>query len=309
MADSKDRTEADAIIEAARLGVDASIETIEHPNEDLLALVVKRATKDGVVVEVFNPALFDSYRDGPRFRRGTAKFTDLASFVAHANRFKDKDSALFAAISTEPSLTSVLDYHRAGADEDPRFGKHRGVYSFPLSEEWLAWAGQNGKSMAQVDFAAFVEDRILDIADGGAALDRAKAFAEALSCSFASPQKMLELSRGLSVRVDSAVKNAQNLATGEAQILFETKHTDEVGAPIKVPTAFLITIPVFKNGAAYQIPARLRYRVNANAGRVTWSYELYRADRVLEHAVTEACDAAVKETTLPLFRGTPEESQ
>jgi hypothetical protein len=61
---------------------------------------------------------------------------------------------------------------------------------------------------------------------------------------------------------------------------------------------------VFQNGALYQIPARLRYRVSA--GSVTWSFDLYRAQAVFDHAVDEACAHAAKETGLPLFMGSPE---
>lgn len=78
------------------------------------------------------------------------------------------------------------------------------------------------------------------------------------------------------------------------------------GAPLAIPFAFLLAIPVFRSGAVYQVPARLRYRVR-DAG-VTWSFNLYRPERCLDDAFREACERAQKETSLSLFLGSPEEA-
>lgn len=258
----------------------------------------------GIEAHSLKPFL-DEYRRAPERRKGIAYLGDLDSFIAHAKRFADEDSALFADPSaTNPSLTAVLDYHRIGSDGAPRFGQHRGVYSFPLSDEWQAWQKSNGKAMGQAEFAEFVENRVTDLADPSGAGESALALAEAIGATFASPSKLLELSRGLSLRVGARVQNATNLTTGEVQMQFVTEHQDERGAPLKVPGAFLVALPVFRSGALYQLAARLRYRLRD--GVVSWFYELHRSDRVFEHAFKEACDLAQKETNLPLFVGAPE---
>ncbi len=203
-------------------------------------------------------------------------------------------------------LVSVLDYHEGGPEGSPRFGKHRGHYPFPVSDEWKAWTGSNGaaKAMSQEAFAEFIENRIVDIADPSTAGVGVSAMADGIGGTFAMPAKLLELSRGLQVNVGAAVKNAVNLGTGEAQINYVTTHADATGAALKVPTAFLIAIPVFVGGAPYQLAARLRYRVRE--GGITWFYELFRADAAFDHAVKEACTKAATDTGLPLFFGTPE---
>lgn len=85
---------------------------------------------------------------------------------------------------------------------------------------------------------------------------------------------------------------------------FSEQHQDEKGAPLKVPGAFLLGIQVFKGGALYQVPARLRYRVTNQV--VSWSFALYRTDVLFQHAFTEACETAKAQTELPLFVGSPE---
>ncbi len=247
----------------------------------------------------------DEVRQRPERREGTAKLVELASFIDHVNRFKDGDSALFAVPDPKrPELAAVLDYHRAG-DGEPRFGRHRALYTFPISDEWRAWTSANGTPMEQAVFAGFLEDRIIDVADPGAAFSSAKKFAESLGIpSFASPAKLLSLSRGLSVHVDEAATNRIGPSTGETTVVFDTKHTDSSGAPLAVPRAFLVQLPVFRGGTAYQLAVRLKYRVGG--GRITWSYEIHAADKAFDDAFREACDHAQEQTALPLFYGTPE---
>lgn len=250
-------------------------------------------------------SVFDSYRAEPIRRAGTAKFTELASFLAHVERFKDEDSAIFAVDDrARPSLTAVLDYHRAGSVGDPRFGKHRGEFAFPLSDEWKAWLASNGKPMQMVEFAAFLEDRITDVLDDAGDLpEDMQRFVSAIGGNIASPTKLMEIALGLKVHEKSSVGETVNLASGEAEISFVSQHTDASGKPLKVPNLFLIGIPVFHNGASYRVAARLRYR--KQDGLKFW-YELWRLDRVFDHAFSEAVTEAAVKTGLPIYRGTPE---
>lgn len=266
-------------------------------------------------VEVHSVKRFiDEYRTAPERRAGTARVQDLASFTALANRFKDADSVIFADRNhQEPSLTAVLDYHRAGpaAEDRARFGDHRIVYMFPLSEAWKEWRNHDGEKMGQADFSTFLEDRIIDVLPppGGGDLGDARfpgidAFSRHVTASWASPATLVELARGLSIRVGSRVKDVRNLASGEAQMAFESEHHDESGAPLRIPQLFLIGIPVFDAGPSYRIVARLRYRVTS-AG-IVWFYDLWRPDLALRHAFDEACETVRTETGLPLVYGFPE---
>ncbi len=249
--------------------------------------------------------LLDEYRTEPDRRRGTAELNNLASFINHVNRFKDEGSALFA--TKDPAeLLAVLDYHPQGkpADARPRFGSHRSSYKFPFSSEWQAWEAINKEVMSQQQFAEFIEDHIFDVVSPEKIGNLAQEFVDAAQVTLATPSRLLELSRGLTIREGSTLKNVQNLQSGEANMVFVTAHTDEAGAPLSIPSAFLIAIPVFENGDTYQLPVRLRYRV-AN-GSVRWFFELYGNDRIFDNAFQEACDQAEEATELPLFMGTPE---
>jgi uncharacterized protein YfdQ (DUF2303 family) len=302
MADQK--SEAEFVAELAARAVKPDQFNVQrgHDGEATVLLV-----PNGMTVKSAKPFV-DEYLPNPERRKGTAHFTELSSFIAHAIRFKAEESAIFAESSqTSPKLTSVIDYHVAGPDEDrvkARHGQHRGVYHFPLDDAWKAWREADTKSFTQRDFAAFLEDRILDVIDPATAAGSVQLFATNTGTTFASPAKMMALSRGLSVTVNAQTKEAINLATGEAQIAFASEHRDEAGQKLTVPGAFVVQLPVFKSGAAYQIPIRLRYRVKEQA--VIWSFSMYRPDRYFDDALLDACDRAKTETDLPLFMGAPE---
>lgn len=255
------------------------------------------------------------YRAAPLRRKGTSALADMDSFIAHANRFKDEASALFAD-KTGTQLLSVLDYHQAGpaAQGGQRFGIHRGIHKMILSDEWKAWDQAGKDAMLQPVFAELIEERIPDLiappappADGSEPPEGDRKLLDYLAqiqATPATPAQMMTISRGLRVREKSAVVNAQNLASGEVELSYKSEHTDESGRPLKVPGCFVIAIPVFDAGPLYRLVVRLRYRVNQ--GAITWRVQVQRQDDALRHAFAEAALRAQQETGLPLFYGTPE---
>lgn len=245
----------------------------------------------------------DQFRKAPERKKGTAKLTSLDSFIDHVKRHKDDDTVLFA-IESEPALLSVYDYNKGGPTGAPRFGEHRARYTFPLSDEWNAWKKAAAGPMNQAAFAEFLEDRIGDVMDPLKVGETITEFAVQLGVDVATPQKLMTLSRGLQVNVSAVVKNAVTLTSGEGEIQFGEEHKDSGGAPLRVPGCFAIAIPVFKLGAIYQVPVRLKYR--REGGVISWFVTPNRTAVIFEDAFGEAANKAANETKLPLFYGTPE---
>ncbi len=297
--------ENEALIDFVNLNLRPHLTSLSRPAGPNGAVI---ALPHSQRLESIKPFL-DEYLPAPERRQGTAKLTDAASFIAHVNRFKDSDSAIFAAADPKaPQLVGVIDYHRRGEKGEPRFGRHRAVYACPLSEEWQAWTGHDGQKMAQGDFAEFIEDRIGDLVAAPAMSDRPEdaalqETAAMLGGRFCQPSTLMELSKCIQVHASERVHQAVNLATGEIQIQYAGDH-GEAGARFTASNLFLICVPVFENGPLYRLVGRLRYRLSS--GQITWFYDLWRADKVFRHAFDEVCDRAAKETGLPVFRGTPE---
>lgn len=300
-------TEAEAIAKLVR--AEAKGEIIEINGPEGAVQVNRRALPGGGDVLESVKKLADEYLERPERREGVARMHTLASFSAHVNRFKDDQSALFADRNDgTPRLLAVLDYHTANDENGEghaRFGRHLSAYAFPLSDEWKAWQDSNDGEWSQEDFAEFLEDRVQDVADPAEGVgERAGEFSRLVGCQFATPSRLLELSRGISVKVNASIKQVVRLASGETTVAFSTEHADERGEPLRIPGAFLINIPVFRGDDRYQVCARLRYRMSGQ--RLVWSYSLSKTDAIFEDAFTRAAQQAQTDTGLPLFFGLPE---
>jgi hypothetical protein len=305
--------------------------TLKHPTDEITApvMLLSSDTGNGIApVEKF----FDAYRERPKHRKGTAVMRDAASFIAHVNRFKSMESALFAdPTKGRPGIACVFDYHeavnRSPAGEDGEFNavepaaeadwmQHRARYDFPLSPEWMAWGGANGKWMDQAEFATFIEERNEDIipnpptfkeSELSAADSRLKDLIDDLDGTLANRRAMMGLSRGLNITATSKVVNVVGLNSGTGAIVFEEDHRtqDSEGKKVDVPSLFLLGIPVFENSPdLYRVVVRLRYR--RQGGGIQWKADLYRHDKVFDHACRDVWSEIEKATGLPLFVGAPE---
>jgi len=245
--------------------------------------------------------LIETYRQAPARREGTAKAETLESFCALVNRHKDERSAIFGATRwPEPKLTAVIDYDDASGEA--RFGQHRIVYDFPLTEEFKAWVGFDGKAMEQPVFAAFIEEHAAELAapTDGERSEFERLFRE----TFATPSELIELSRHLEVFVGARAKQGIRLQTGERQIEFSEEHQNAKGEKVAVPGIFMLSVPAFIDGPPVRIPARLRYRIAS--GDIKWFYQLYRWEAFLREEVGRALKDAGGATSLPTFEGAPE---
>jgi len=266
---------------------------------DVIPVALKRGDQPGISSLA---SLFGEYRQHPQHKKGTANAQTFESFCALTNRHKTADSVIFANMDwREPSLTTIVDYHQNQPGGLADNGKHRIHYAFPLSEEWKKWLEMNSQPMKQQDFAWFLEDRILEVSSPEQA---DLVYEEQFGTKIALASQLVELSRGLNLRVDATVKNAHTLQSGETSIQFEETHTDAAGAPIKVPGLFMLYIAPFFMGDKVRIPVRLRYRVQG--GKIFWFYDIYRPDLFITEFVRASLFEAKRETELPAFEGSPE---
>lgn len=246
-------------------------------------------------------SLIEEHRLAPARRKGTASADTLASFVDLINRHKDDNSAIFGRTSwPNPALTAVLNYDATNVEA--RFGDHRIVYAFPLTDEFKVWVEMNGKAMKQDEFAFFLEEHSAELA---APMDAERTEYERLfSEKMATPSEVLALSRHLEVHVNAKAKQGVRLQTGERQLEFSEEHVNSKGEAIVIPGVFMVSVPAFVDGEAVRIPARLRYRIKG--GEIAWFYQLYRWESFLREQVGHDLKDVATKTKLPAFEGAPE---
>lgn len=247
--------------------------------------------------------MFERFRLHPERKRGTAEAQTFESFCALTNRHATPDSAIFADCDWKaPSFSTVIDYHEAAPLGRADWGQHRIRYDFPLSEEWKAWTGMNGQKMKQDEFAWFLEDRVAELSSP---TEHERITLEAqFQTALATPAQVVELSRGLSVHVDTRVKASTTLQTGEGQISWEESHNGADGKPLRVPGLFMLNVAPFFMGEPVRVPVRLRYRPAGQA--LTWFYQIYRPDLAITEHVRHCLADARAETGLPTYEGKPE---
>lgn len=250
---------------------------------------------------------FEKFRLFPKQKTGTAHVTAAESFIALTLRHRTPATALFANTLDwkKPSLMAVVDYHKpfdVGAGE-PDWLKHRIVYDFPLTDEWKAWIACDGRVMEQEDFAEWFEEHLPELSAPDS--QESEDFLANYGLKVAYPNEILALTRGISVHVESRVKNNITLQSGEGEITFEEEHKDaKTGVKLAVPGLFILSIKPFRMGNACRIPVRLRYRVSG--GAVKWFFKMLRPEDYVTEEILRDCERAASETELPLYHGAPE---
>lgn len=263
-------------------------------------------------MEILDPTDFDLWRSQPRRIEDRFEARKLPSFIDYVNRFKTEHTALFAVSDGvgDAKLFAKIDYHQGrNADVTPSWCDHRANFEFPLSVEWKAWTAQNGSWMPSAKFAEFIEDRIVDVLAPPEASQLPEAIVQLIGAfgkeaRLGTPATMFSLGKGLRVSQRMEAAEANNLSTGEGEIVFKTENTSTTtakGHKVEVPTMFLIGIPVLESGDAYRIAARLRYRVDG--GSVFFRYDLWRADKTFETVFLDVAHEAAAETGCELFFG------
>lgn len=270
--------------------------------------------------------LLDEYATKPDRRQGTDTVQDLESLIEWTNRHKDAGTIVFCDTTRDaPKLLTIVDYHHAVAaaddgtlpksgDDTARFAKFRALYEFPLSEHWKAWRDVDDKPMDQVDFAEFLENRVLDLiapdistdGEGNEIKKLPPQVAELLARlggSCALPQDIITLSRGLEITAENHTATRVDIQSGEGGLMFEETHVGANKQKVLVPKLFMICIPLFdKSPFHYRIPVRIRYRL---AGGIKWTFTMFGADDVIDAAIKEAAEHVKAGTDCPLFYGVP----
>lgn len=217
----------------------------------------------------------------PTRKKGTVVLNDEDSFIAVVNDQKNPDTRLFSTIKP-PTFTAVFNHTASG----PGWGDHRAKYNAPLSPEWVAWSGQDGKQVSQVDLAQFIENNLLDVVDPDGAT-------------------LLEICRTLEAKKKVNFSSSIRLSDGSNQFTFEEEVQGSAQkGTLSVPEQFAIGVPIFENGEKWKFDVRLRFRIS-EGGKLTMWIELVRPHKVIEEAVKEMRIRISAGTELAILNGAP----
>lgn len=243
----------------------------------------------------------EKYADKPRRKRAVAALMDQESFAAYvmAHNLPGR-TAIFGKLTEKGgSFLGVIDYHEKvsspapvteGGDGAPfnpglpQWGDHRATFDLGFTPEWVRWTGSDNQPLAQVDFAYFIEDNMLDIVDPSGA-------------------DILEVAQELVAKKSVDFKSSTRLSNGETSLSYEEKIEAASKRPgdLKVPSEFTIKIAPFVGIEPSTIKVRLRFRITD--GRLLFIYKMDRPHKVVEAAFSQARDYIKTKTGLPVLLG------
>lgn len=210
----------------------------------------------------------------PRRAKLQVQTADADSFLAYVARHASATTVCWCKFDPQTfALSFQAVFDDFGPQAAPGWRGHRVTYTPEASAEWKVWTGNNGgsKAMGQLDFASFLERQESDIAA-----------VEGMPSSL----QMMEMATAFEANSEKRVKSVVKLQGGGTRLDFVDDNDAETEARMKLFDRFAVGIPVFWAGPGYRIDARLKYR-QASGGKVTFWYELIRADRVHEAAAKE----------------------
>jgi uncharacterized protein YfdQ (DUF2303 family) len=223
---------------------------------------------------------------GPRRAKGAYTFTDADSFLAYVARHAT--AASVARCSLDPQTFELgfkvtLDDHQLGI---PGWREHHAVFTPDMSAEWKAWKGQDKKPMAQVTFAEWLQEHDDDINSSAEGMPTSLQL-QAMATEFVAHE-------------EHVLKSAVKLQSGGVRLTYVADADKGTTEDMRVFERFALGIPVFHGGSAWGMTARLKYRTNS--GKVSFFYELVRADKV-HNAAAQELVAKVREglAGVPLY--------
>jgi len=195
--------------------------------------------------------------------QGTVVLGDVDSLLMYC---EDQDAQAFGYIYADPERMTITAVFNDQRDPDyPGWRDHRASFTATTTPEMKKWLANDKKQMGQTEFAEYLEDNFADLAGADA-------------------QTLLNVATTIQATTGINFASARRLQDGQTQLTYNEVIDAKAGADgaLKIPQTFALGLRIFKNGDAYKLTARLKYRLHS--GSVKFWYELDRPERAIEDA-------------------------
>lgn len=212
----------------------------------------------------------EKYLPHPRRTEAKARFSTIASFLEYVKRHANDGTVAWCTFNPQTfdlDFTAVFDEHTKDA---AGWRSHRALFAPDFSAEWKAWNGMDKKAFSQIDFAQWIQEHDDDIA---------------VANGLPSSLQMLEMATNFVMNEERTLKSAVRLQSGGMRLTYVADADKGTTEEMRMFERFGLGVPVFHGCPAWSIGARLKYR--NNSGKLSFHYELIRADRVHDGAAKE----------------------
>ncbi len=260
--DNKSNTES-----AIDAGMKINVAKIVHETE---------TSKHFIIPQGFEIVEIEDYKIQPDRKTGQRTFTSTESFNSYVNKHKNEDQTIIVADSNVPAVKAI--FNDDGKDT-PAWSDFSAKLELKFSRQWLKWIEKNNRLMSQEEFAQFIEDNRIDFMCGG----EHKLNDEVVKT--VNPVEFKKLILDLNLSVSEKIKSKLDVVTGETIVSYSNEDTGD--KTFKVPSFFVIVIPVYKTGDYFKVIVRMRRRTSD--GRVQFGFLIDQVDQAIESAFEKIC--------------------
>ncbi len=272
--DTENRTDMQAVIDAARAGVNPV--HLNRSHEQSLVFAPLGNDGNGRVLDLEKHLL------KPHRKRGAITVYDAASFnIVLADNADAGDICIYLDRDlSRPAITAVMNDHgKTGAG----WRDFRCEIGFRETPQWLRWRAMDGKMLRQADFAEFIEDNLADIESPPGA-------------------QMLEIVTYLQATRTVNFKSAVRLSNGQVQF----QNSDDIDAKvgpgmIAVPETFTLALAPLLGCPSYRVPARFRYRLQD--GKLMLGFKLQRIEDLMSELINDVVAKIERGANISMLEG------
>jgi uncharacterized protein YfdQ (DUF2303 family) len=225
--------------------------------------------------------------DALKAQAGWVKAESLASFAKYANDHALEESAVFASLE-QNRLEAIIDWNNPQGAVGG-MARHRCQLELKFTPNWLAWFSLNGKQIAQVAFAEFIEEHLDDVIDPAAAT-------------------LLEVVTTLSGKRNVNFKNVVRLGNGDTGIQWEETTQAKAGetGELAIPSEITLELPIYRGcevETTFRIRTLFRYRIHD--GRLAFEIKMLGIEQIRDDAFKAVLEELGKVLAegIPLFSG------
>jgi uncharacterized protein YfdQ (DUF2303 family) len=227
-----------------------------------------------------------THRDRPQRTIANKHMRGTQQFLNYYNRFANEESTIYVDVDNA-KFRAVIDHF--GYSEDTDNGDHIVNYTCPETEEWQFWKKMDKQWMSQDDLSEFLQDHHLQIIKPSPQMFSVQE-KDVVFDKLPDGAQMLEIAKTLSVNSDSAITSGKNMHNGAMKFEYNENINGVAGAKgeFEIPTYFVIGVELFKDGNAYLILCRFKYR--KDGPKLSLRFEMVRPHKTHEHAVRDVID-------------------
>ena len=230
----------------------------------------------------------EKYLPTPRRKTANVNVEDVDSFLTYLEMHGALNTTIWVSVDYDASsmyINAIIN-DNGSAPDAAQWRDHTIKFKPKMANEFLTWIRSDKHKKSQVEFAEFIDSNQMDIVSAE---------------GYPTNGDILQMALNFEAKQDLRFKSSVRLQSGGINMTYVSDDDKGTIEQMKLFEKFALGIPVFLNGDAYQLEAKLRYR--HRDGQVFFWYELVRPDLVFKSACETIIEKIKANCKFPVFFG------